>query len=148
MLLQIESVKLSKSGKSYWVVSSTGEGYSSKALGIEQTAGKTIDAVTNVFKIGNDDVNGIQSFTVVAGSPTGYAPPVGGHAPPISMPVAGPSAMMGGAAAQYNDRFWLPFVSNQVAHAIAAGLIKEPGDMDRWAKAAYSAINNADDIAF
>ncbi len=142
MLLQIESVKLSKSGKSYWVVSSTGEGYSSKALGIEQTAGKTIDAVTNVFKIGNDDVNGIQSFTVVAGPVPSASPapaPITMRGAAIPLPL-GPSAVA--------DRYWLPFVSNQVAHAIAAGLIKDPSDMHGWAKAAYIAVTNADDIAF
>ncbi len=137
MLLQIESVQLSKSGKSYWVKTSSGKGYSSKALGIEQTAGKTIDAITNQFAIGNDMVDGIQSFTIV-----GQA--VLEAARTVSVPVAGPAAV----AAAYNDRFWLPFVSNQVAHAIAAGLIKEPGDMDRWAKAAYQAVNNAEDVSF
>ena len=32
--------------------------------------------------------------------------------------------------------YWLPFVSNTVAHAIAAGLIKEPHQIGAWAKAA------------
>jgi len=38
------------------------------------------------------------------------------------------------------DRFWLAFVSNQVAHAIQAGLITEPNQIGAWAKAAYEAV--------
>ena len=32
--------------------------------------------------------------------------------------------------------YWLPFVSNTVAHGIAVGLIKEPHQIGAWAKAA------------
>ena len=42
------------------------------------------------------------------------------------------------------DRYWLPFVSNQCAHAIAAGIIKEPQQMRVWAVAAKAAIEAAD----
>ena len=42
------------------------------------------------------------------------------------------------------DRFWLPFCSNQVAHAIQAGLIKEPSQIGAWAKAAYEAVQAVD----
>jgi hypothetical protein len=38
------------------------------------------------------------------------------------------------------DRWWLPFVSNQVAHAIAAGRIQTPADMNAWAKAAKECV--------
>ncbi len=47
------------------------------------------------------------------------------------------------------DRWWAPFTSNVVAHAIAAGVIKEPIQLATWAKAAKHAICNAeDDIDF
>ena len=42
------------------------------------------------------------------------------------------------------ERWWLPFVSNQCAHAIAAGHIKGVQDLRSWAIAARSAINAAD----
>ena len=42
------------------------------------------------------------------------------------------------------DRFYLPFVSNTVAHCIAAGLIKTPSDVSPWAKAAYDAAQALD----
>jgi hypothetical protein len=129
--LTVESVQLSKSGKSYWVKASNGRGYTSKAKGIEQTLGKTIDAIMGSFQAGNDTVETIDAFTVMQ-APV-EAPRAIAEAPRLT-----PSL----------DRYWLPFVSNQVAHAIAAGLIKQPHDMSEWAKAAYQAVNNADDIAF
>ena len=35
------------------------------------------------------------------------------------------------------DRFYMPFVSNVVAHGIAAGAIKSPADINAWARAAH-----------
>ena len=42
------------------------------------------------------------------------------------------------------DRWWLPFCSNQCAHAIAAGHIKGVADLRSWAIAAKAAIEAAD----
>jgi len=42
------------------------------------------------------------------------------------------------------DRFWLPFVSNTVAHAIAATLIQEPMQIKAWAAAAKQAAIELD----
>ena len=46
--------------------------------------------------------------------------------------------------------YWQAFVSNQVANAIAAGLIKEPGQIKEWTFAAMNAIKGAveGDISF
>lgn len=45
--------------------------------------------------------------------------------------------------------WWAPFVSNVVAHAIAAGAIKEPGQIEPWVKgAANAAINASTDVPF
>lgn len=38
-----------------------------------------------------------------------------------------------------SDRWFMPFVSNTVAHAIAAGKIQEPLDIKAWAAAAKQA---------
>ena len=47
------------------------------------------------------------------------------------------------------DRWWAPFVSNCVAHAIAAGTIKDIVQLKAWAVAAKHAIVQAeDDIEF
>ena len=45
-----------------------------------------------------------------------------------------------------SDRWWLSFCSNQVAHAIASGQIKDPSEIGRWAKGAYDAINAVDSL--
>ncbi len=48
------------------------------------------------------------------------------------------SASNGNGAAT-GDRWWMPFVSNTVAHAIAANIITEPGLIKVWAAAAKQA---------
>lgn len=53
-------------------------------------------------------------------------------------------ASTGQTSGAYADRWWLPFVSNQVAHAIAAGKIQNPNDMNTWAKAAKECIQATD----
>lgn len=49
----------------------------------------------------------------------------------------------GHAAPSSGDKWWMPFVSNTVAHAIQAGLIKGPGEISTWARAAR---NVAEDL--
>lgn len=63
------------------------------------------------------------------------------HTQPSTPTPQGPTA----SPRQSNgDRYWLAFVSNQVAHAIAAGIIKEPQQMRVWAVAAKGAVEAAD----
>jgi hypothetical protein len=127
MLLNVESVQLSKSGKSYWVKAG-GNGYSSKAKGIEQTAGKSIEAVLGSFTIGNERVDTIDGFTVVSG------------------PVEAPRAVSG-------DRWWINFVSNQTHALIQCGEIKDEPSLNRWMRALKQAVValdalEPDDISF
>ena len=45
-----------------------------------------------------------------------------------------------------SDRWYMPFISNTVAHAITAGLVKDSPSLAQWATAAYRAamqIENA-----
>lgn len=51
-------------------------------------------------------------------------------------PSGGNGAAPGGGG---GDRFYMPFVSNVVAHAIAAGRIEGPADIQAWAQAAKAA---------
>lgn len=45
--------------------------------------------------------------------------------------------------------WWMPFVSNVTAHAIAAGIITAPNMIEAWATAARNAANKIDsDIPF
>jgi hypothetical protein len=51
---------------------------------------------------------------------------------------------VGTANSAAGDRWWMPFVSNTVAHAIAAGKIEEPLDLKAWALAAKTAATELD----
>ena len=59
-------------------------------------------------------------------------------------PVMGAAVPAQGVPRANGDRWWLAFTSNQVAHAIASGLIKEPQQIRVWAVAARAAIDAAD----
>jgi hypothetical protein len=44
-----------------------------------------------------------------------------------------------GPSGPTGDRWYMPFVSNTVAHALTAGLIRDPADVTKWANAAKDA---------
>ena len=44
------------------------------------------------------------------------------------------------------DRWYMPFVSNTVAHAIEAELITKPADIEVWARAAKQAAQDIDTV--
>lgn len=60
--------------------------------------------------------------------------------PPIAPASTAQSTPANGRA----DRWWAPFTSNICAHAVAAGIIKEPIQLRAWAMAAKNAIEAAD----
>ena len=64
--------------------------------------------------------------------------------PDTNVPVAAPVARPISQSAPSGDRWWLPYVSNQCAHAIAAGHIKGVQDLRSWAIGAKNAIVAAD----
>ena len=120
--LRIDEVLPSKSGKA-WRVKSGGEWYNAFGdSGIEAHAGKLIDAeITTHSTYGK----GISKYKVI------------GAIPPAQLPQAqGPTRP---ASADYMPH--LSFCSNTVAHAIAAGLIKEPSDIKVWFLAAKHAVD-------
>ena len=47
--------------------------------------------------------------------------------------------LVGNGSGATGDRWWMPFVSNTVAHAIAANMINEPTQIKLWAAAAKQA---------
>ena len=57
---------------------------------------------------------------------------------------SGSSSGNGATPPPLTDRWWLPFVSNQVAHAIASGKVQDPDDMKVWGSAARLAIMEID----
>lgn len=124
MQLTVESVGPSKSGKALRV-KANGNWYGAKKdSGI--TTGSTIEAEVSDGQFGL----WIDRWKAISGN--GSAAPQGstGTAPDKS-PGVGPA----GAAP-----IWGNFVSNQVAHAIQAGLITDPSQIKLWAAAAKQAF--------
>lgn len=75
--------------------------------------GQTYDVETATEKWGDSDVQ------VIKGVKANAAP-----------------ASTGNGGNYGGDKWWMPFVSNTVAHAIQAGHITGPGEIGTWAKAA------------
>lgn len=123
MILSIESVKPTSTGKSL-IVKAGGKDYFAKPnSGIQ--AGMTIDAETKV-----SEYQGKQNTWIEKWKQTTAATP-------------SPQAGTNGNAA------YMPFVSNTVAHAISAGLITTPDQIAAWANAAYvAAIKLGDDVPY
>ena len=126
MIGKVESVEKSKSGKALRVKLG-GKWYGAFLdSGLDAVVGKMIDAqIVPNAKYGD----GIGQW---------------GMAPDAAEAVRATAERATGGVTMAGDRFWLPFCSNQVAHAIAAGLIKEPRDISAWAKAAYEAVQAVD----
>lgn len=115
MQLTVESVTPAKTGKSLRV-KANGEWYGAKKdSGI--AAGMTIDAEVEDGEYGK----WINKWKAMSNAPA-----------PASNPSSAPQ-LPGGSP-------WLPFVSNTVAHAITAGLIQSPSQVEAWAKAAKDAF--------
>ena len=115
----VESVRNSSSGKS-WRVKIGGREYGANFdTKLDQAVGKAIDFEWDDGKFGL----WIKTWDFDRGA----------SSPAPQAPVASP-----GATSRVNgDRFYLPFVSNTCAHAIAAGVIKTPSDLNQWARAAH-----------
>jgi hypothetical protein len=124
MQLTIESIKTNPSGKSC-VVKASGKDYFAKP-NIGLAAGMTIDAETEVSEYNGKQNVWIKKYKAVNGS---AAPQE------AARNVEGKAATPAGAAP-----VWANFVSNQVAHAIQAGLITDPSHIKLWAAAAKQAF--------
>lgn len=55
----------------------------------------------------------------------------------------GPSTQAVAPSQTMSAPYWLPFASNVVAHAISAGIVKEPADIKAWVLAAKEAAQKA-----
>ena len=132
MKIRIDEVLPSKSGKA-WRVRTGQTWYNAFGdSGIEGHVGKVIDAE---IKTHDTYGAGIQKYKVVEAAQN-----------IANSPQNAPRATNEVTVAPY----WQAFVSNQVANAIAAGLIKEPGQIKEWTFAAMNAIKGAveGDISF
>ena len=124
MQLTIEKVK--PTAKSLVLTSGGKEYFAKKETGI--TAGMTIDAETE-----SSDYNGKTYVWVKKFTRVNAAPQTADPARPASHAQGGPVTSAGAAPV------WGNFVSNQVAHAIQAGLITDPSQIKLWAAAAKQA---------
>lgn len=119
--IRIDSVKKSPSGKSLLIKSGETTYFAKVDSGL--ISGMTIEAETKESEYQGKTNIWIERWKEVASAP-----------------------QSSGATGQASDvmRF-MPFVSNTVAHAIGAGLIKEPADVTMWAHAAMTAANELED---
>lgn len=120
----IESITKSKSGKAWRVLINGkfyGANFDSK---IDSALGKAIDFEFDDGKYG---------LWLKSWGPDTSTPP---------KPAPSPSNTI---VRGNGDRWWLPYVSNQCAHAIASGHIKGVQDLRSWAIGAKAAIEAADD---
>src|SRR3990172_2125327 len=133
MLGRVDSVTKSQSGKSWRVKIGPkfyGANFDSK---IDAALGRKIDFDADDGKFG-PWVKTWGYINEPAAPPTAAAPPT--DAPVTREAVREPRVV---------DRWWAPFVSNCVAHAIAAGTIKDIVQLRAWAVAAKHAIVAAED---
>lgn len=133
MIGLVESVAPSKSGKAFRVKLSGSFYNAFLDSGLDKVVGKSIDCqITPDKGFGL----GIGQWSLAEGQPP---------TKPSTASPAGFKQMSGTlTVAIPQDRFYMPFVSNVVAHAIAAGQIKTPADLNQWAKAAYEAAQALD----
>lgn len=131
MSIRVDDVMKSSTGKS-WRVKSGNQWYGADLdSGIESMKGQTIEASIKTSKTG-PWLTGIQPQVIVTKSG-----------------LAGEVVKLDLSTAQ-SAPYWQSFVSNQVASAIQAGLIKEPAQLKEWTFAAMNAIKGAveGDISF
>jgi len=130
MIGKLESASPTKSGKALRV-KIDGNYYNAYLdSGLDKVVGQTID-----FQTTPDKGYGL-------GVGQWKAAPTQPQQPPSPSPAPNPAPRVNTGG----DRFYLPFVSNTVAHCIAAGLIKTPGEVSAWAKAAYDAAQALDSL--
>ena len=123
---KVENVSPTKSGKALRV-KVVGNYYNAFLdSGIDKVVGQTID-----FQVTPDK---------------GYGPGIGQWGPAVNQPQASAPQAPNSPVAASGDRFYMPFVSNVVAHAIAAGRVQNPADLNAWAKAAYDAAQALDTL--
>lgn len=118
MKLTVQNVK--RGEKSFSITCAEGEYKANfKVSGIEQAAGKIIDADIEENEFKGKVYRWIRSFSVIENVPV--------------------SVMTG------IQPYWWPSVSNVWAHCIDMGIIKEPSDLKMWALAVRAAAEAAEE---
>lgn len=131
--IRIDNIK--PTAKSLVITSNGKEYFAKKNSGLDGMAGSTIEAETEASDYNGKHYVWIQKWKKAEAAPAAPAPA------PRSEPQ--PSFNADGI-----NLAFLPFVSNCVAHAIQAGKVETPQELQRWAQAAYSAANSLKDVPF
>ena len=130
--IHIDSVAPSPSGKSFLVKSGQKTYFAKTDSGLQ--SGTTIEAETKTSFFNGKENVWIEKWKV----PTG----------PATQPAASTVQVQEQFTSTGINMNFLPFTSNCVAHAIAAGRIEQPGDIQKWAQAAYSAALSLKDVPY
>jgi hypothetical protein len=120
----ISAIEDSKSGKALRV-QVNGQWFSSKDFGIRDQVGQVITFTPSSSEYRGKTYYWINDYNV---GTTGTTTTRANGSP---APVADANAMA-----------FLPMTSNLVAHAIAAGLVQSPDEINAWARAAFNAAKN------
>lgn len=132
MIGVIESAQPSQSGKSL-NVRVGGKDYQSKNFELQRMAGQEIIFEPSMTNYQGKDYWWINDYQISdrATTPAGQAMETAVTQSP-----------------ERNDVIYLPMTSNVVAHAIAAGLITTPTELEKWATAAFSAAKSALEVPY
>ena len=126
----VESIKDSKSGKSYHVIVS-GSRYLCKEGSIRDFLNREI-----IFEPSTSEYEGKTYHWI-----NDFMPSDTSH--PYSTPAVGAPAPQARPEPTLDPMAFMPMTSNLVAHAIAAGLVKDRGELALWARSAYLAAKGA-----
>ena len=127
MLVTPKFVNLPKEGKKFGNIKGQDDSvFWFKRDAFQFNKGQTYDIRTESQKWGDNQVQVITEVVLADKSNAAHQP----------QPPSSPSATGAGGAAPV----WANFVSNQVAHAIAAGRIDDPEQIKVWAAAAKTAF--------
>ena len=156
MAVLVEQVTMSKSGKALRVLLGGTWYNASLTSGLNGQVGKYIEAEIQIHEKFGPGIQGWKPAGTQAPSqttaapqlppppPANPSPPAAAAVPTTREPIYAQPAPIGTVAP-----WFMPFVSNVVAHAIQAGLIKEPAQIRAWLIAAKTAATaHGDGIPF
>ena len=120
----VTEAKLSKSGKSY-IVQIGGQGYFAKLDSkLDQAVGKPIDFSVDPTNYQGKTINWVRDWDFEREQSVQV-----GSAIPAQTPASSVTKQQSNG-----DRWWLPFCSNQIAHLIQVGVVKDKATLNQWAK--------------
>ena len=153
MAVLVELLTISKSGKALRVLLGGTWYNASLTSGLNGQVGKYIEAEIQIHEKFGPGIQGwkpagIQAPPQTTAAPQLPPPPPANPSPPAAAAVPTPQTTREPVYAEPNRNvapWFMPFVSNVVAHAIQAGLIKEPAQIRAWLIAAKTSATAHDD---